>query len=347
MPTPRPSTKNMRRPEAGDAGLPPGFVRPEEFAARIGVAPGPVLLGLSGGADSVSLLEMLRMCGTDVTCVHVNHLIRGEEADRDERFCRELGERTGVRVICVKADVPASAAAGGEGLEEAARRIRYGVFDRIMSEEGIAFLATAHNADDNAETALFNIIRGSGARGACGIPEYRRCANGYVIRPLLRVPKDEILSFCAARGLEYVTDSTNYDVAYSRNRIRSKVIPELKTINASAIGAFSRFTSSLTRDCDYLDSLAEEYIASHDPADSRSLAGAGAAVASRAIAILARRAGARPEKRHVDAILAAAAADADISLTLPGSVIASLRKGKLVFRFDERKKHNIGESSDV
>ena len=161
---------------------------------------GGVLVGLSGGADSCMLLYFLleyrRRCGGDFSIVaaHLNHMIRGEEADRDEAFCHSLCNSLGVELIAIKFDVPAYALDNSLGIEEAARNVRYSHFEKIISSRNdLGCIAVAHNLSDSAETVLFNILRGCGTRGAGGI----RPVRDNIVRPLINLSKSDILSkFC-------------------------------------------------------------------------------------------------------------------------------------------------------
>lgn len=207
------------------AELPAGFVPPWELAA---MEKGErVLLAFSGGADSSALLDMLMHAGAAVECAHLDHMIRGAEAEEGRGILcprRRAVRRTDP--MRAAADVPASAKAHGEGLEEAARRERYAFFERVMSERGIRLLVTAHNADDNLETMLLRLARGCGARGMCGIPTVRRLGGGReVVRPMLGMTKAQVLEYCREREIPFVYDSTNGDVEYSRNRLRALVLP--------------------------------------------------------------------------------------------------------------------------
>ena len=304
-----------------------------------------VLLGLSGGADSASLLDMLVKDGIAVTVCHINHCIRGEESDRDEKFCRALAASHGLEITVFRRNVPEIAAASGEGLEEAARRIRYECFSSLMDEKNIKILCTAHNANDNAETVLFNIIRGASARGGCGIPAVRGMGDGkIVVRPILRISKPEILDYCRKNGLEFVTDSTNSDDTYSRNRLRLRALPELCMINPDAVDAITRFSDALTLDCGYLDGEAGKFVAEQGAEiTAGSLRGLPGPVLVRVLALCAKRAGARPEKVHIDALAGAIAAGEKISVTMPGGIIASFcLKNGLTFAKDERIKKKRG-----
>lgn len=235
----------------------------------------PVLLALSGGADSRALLDMLiEYCqkqGAVLSVAHVNHMIRGNDAKRDSDFCEALAKEYSLPFYLLEADVPRLAKEHGRGLEEEARIVRYDFFAKIMRENSIPLLATAHNATDNAETVIFNLARGSGLRGLCGIPPVRDFEGGRIIRPLLKASKDEILAYCAQKGLTYVSDATNDDVDYSRNRIRNNILPELSKINESVISNISRASELLREDDSFLESAAREFISSQKDKYSISL----------------------------------------------------------------------------
>jgi tRNA(Ile)-lysidine synthase len=250
----------------------------------------PILVGFSGGADSSALLHMLsiyaRENGATVYAAHVNHGIRGAEADRDERFCKELAQRLGVRFSSLRIDVPAIAKNTGESIETAARRERYEYFDRLMHENNIKLLATAHNADDNLETVIFNIARGSALGGVCGIPDKRPCKHGTVIRPILGMEKSEIIAYCKDNGLDFVTDSTNTDTDYTRNKIRAQIIPVMRQINSGAVKNASRMSELLREDAVCLDDLTDNFISEHCKGysiDAKKLTEAPSSIACRAL----------------------------------------------------------------
>ena len=165
-----------------------------EFDLEKRIADG-VAVGFSGGADSITLLLALRKFSSDnnfgrICAVHVNHMIRGAEADRDEAFSRQFCESIGVEFISVRRDVPAYAKKNSLGLEEAARNIRYSIFTELLEgRNDLSCVAVAHNATDNLETVIFNMMRGAGTRGIAGIAPVRDS----VIRPLIFVPKRDIL----------------------------------------------------------------------------------------------------------------------------------------------------------
>ena len=294
------------------------------------------LLGLSGGADSVCLFHLLKDCGYDFAAAHINHGIRGGEADRDEEFCRRLCERHSVTFHLLRADVPAESKRTGKSLEEAARDVRYAFFERVMRERGIGVLLTAHNADDNAETLLLSLARGCALSGATGIAPTRPLAFGEVQRPLLGYSKEAIIGFCQEKSLQFVTDSTNSDTSFPRNRVRKNILPELRAINPEFLAAFARFTESARLDSEYLDAEAEKYA---DTLDCDTLAALPRPISSRAVALGAYRAGAFPEASHVDAILEIAK-ERQGAVTLPGSVNAKYSDGRILFLADAREKRS-------
>lgn len=226
---------------------------------------GRVCAALSGGADSVSLLLALKELQAglrfEVSACHLNHGLRGEASDRDELFCRELCEKLGVRFYSKKINVR-EFAEKHESVEQAARRVRYAFFEEALSHFGAATLATAHNANDNAETVLLNLTRGTGLKGLCGIPPVRSFGEGFrVIRPLICCSRAEIEAFLKERGQGFVTDATNLSEDYTRNKIRRRVLPELAEINPSILAVISRMTENLRADSEFLDALAEEALA--------------------------------------------------------------------------------------
>ena len=212
---------------------PLGFVSPHELT---NTPPGtPVLVGFSGGADSMLLLTLMvaygKQYGTPVYAAHFHHGIRGKEADRDRDFCVEVAKNLGVPLFEGSADIPALATAFGRSLELQARLTRYEFFENIMAEHDIPLLLTAHHADDQLETLLLRFLRGSGTRGMGGIHPVRPLGQGLVARPLLSCTKADILSCCETLGLSYVTDSTNEDDDATRNRLRHHLIPLMTSLS--------------------------------------------------------------------------------------------------------------------
>lgn len=197
---------------------------------------------LSGGADSVAMLCVLHRLTErfqfNLSAIHINHKIRGAEADRDMEFCRRLCDRLGVDFTAVCVDVPALCKTSGKSLEETARDARYDAFQKHASNSSIDLFSTAHTASDNAETVLMNLIRGTTVAGLSGIPVKR----GMYIRPLLNVYRADVEAFLQSIGQDYVTDSTNSVNDCTRNIIRNEIMPVLRGINSSADLAINRLS---------------------------------------------------------------------------------------------------------
>lgn len=192
-----------------------------------------VVVGVSGGADSVCLLLVLKeiMPPECITAVHINHGIRGEEAARDEDFVLKLCKRLEIRLEIRRLDVPLFARDNKISEEEAGRILRYRVFEEIRLLYKADKIAVAHNLNDVAETFLMNLSRGSGITGLAGI----KLRSGVLIRPLIKTSRAEIEEIAACFGESFITDSTNNSLIYTRNRIRKRVIPELEEVNERAV----------------------------------------------------------------------------------------------------------------
>ncbi len=217
------------------------------------------LLGFSGGADSSALLHFLKDRTKNLLCVHINHMIRGDEADRDEAHARKICEQYGIKFLSFKLDIPKIAKETCKGLEEAARDARYEVFFSILEKSPeYKCIVTAHNSDDNLETVVFNLSRGTGPRGLCGIS----AVQGKIYRPLIEASKEEILNYCRENKIPYVCDSTNEDTKYTRNHIRHKIIPELKSLNPSVLDSCLRLGEILRTDEEYFKKQVDLALAS-------------------------------------------------------------------------------------
>lgn len=191
-----------------------------------------LLVAVSGGADSVALLCVLRELGYGpLEVAHCNFLLRGAESDRDEAFVRRLCERLAVPCHVRHFDTQAYATSHGVSIEMAARELRYAWFEELRERQGCACVAVAHHREDHAETVLLNLLRGTGLRGLVGI----RPRNGRIVRPLLSVSKADIEAFLAERHQDFVTDSTNLQDLYARNRVRHQVLPILQQVNSAAL----------------------------------------------------------------------------------------------------------------
>lgn len=300
-----------------------------------------VLVGYSGGADSSALLYLLKeQCdklGLYLHALHVHHGIRGAEADRDAEFCRLTCERLGVEFTLECADIPRLARESGRGVEETARAFRYDAFvKKVRSDARLSCIATAHNADDNAETVIFNLTRGGGISGMCGIPPKRDVAGIPVIRPLLYAAKRDIVGYCEQNGIQYILDSTNADTAYTRNYIRHEIIPRLENINPSLLTAVRRMTQNLMADSGYLDRTARNFAAENAPdgsVDVSALSSVDRAISSRVVcALFARVSEKTLERVHIDAVLRLAREYREgASVSLAGGIRAVCEGGKLYF----------------
>lgn len=219
-----------------------------------------VCVCLSGGADSVALLtainELAPELGLTVYACHFNHRIRGVEADRDESFCVSLCKSLNIPLFIGSEDIPALAANNGMSIEQAARECRYAFFQKVLSENGISYCTTAHTLDDNAETLLINLIRGSAGNGASAIPPRR----GDILRPFLMVMRSEIEDYLEAARCEYVNDSTNFIPDCTRNYIRLNVLPMLRELNPRVSEALNRFAVSARNDRDYFDGIIDSFL---------------------------------------------------------------------------------------
>lgn len=220
-----------------------------------------IILGVSGGADSVCLLTALNVLKSEynltlVVC-HVNHKVRPGAAERDQEFVKNLCEKLGVEYHVREAEVEKLAKEWNMGTEEAGRKVRYDFFEEIANGDKIA---TAHNQNDNVETVMMRILRGTGLQGLAGIP-YRR---NNIIRPLLDVSRIEIEAYLAECNQDYVTDATNFENIYTRNKIRLNLIPEIvQEFNPNFMQTLSRNISGYKEDNDCLNELADDFYKKH------------------------------------------------------------------------------------
>lgn len=327
---------------------PAGFIQPHLPA---GLPPNtPMLVGFSGGADSRLLLELSLRCrdlyGAPVYAAHLHHGIRGAEADRDQEFCEEVAADLGVRLFTERADIPAMAEASGRSLESQARAVRYAFFQRLMETHGIPILLTAHHADDQLETLLLRLLRGSGTRGMGGIPPVRKLDYGVAVRPLLQCTRGDILTACASLGLTYVTDSTNLMDDATRNRIRHHVLPALESVAGEGIpqDAAGRLSRAAAEDDDCLTALAaaqtDSCKAAHGGWSLESLTALHPAVAKRILneaytAAVMTHCGMTDEKSTLAAVhlehLMTLCRKGNGDIDLPAGIRATLSQGILYF----------------
>ncbi len=217
-----------------------------------------VSVAVSGGADSMALLHVMRALapklGIQVSACHVNHGLRGAAADRDEAFVRQQCEKLEVPLTVYSAvqdgvEVPANAG------EEWARTLRYRYFEQEL-QAGAQWIATAHTGNDQAETLLFRLARGTGAHGAAGI----RAERGCFVRPMLCLSRQDTEDYCAAQGQDFVTDETNLSAEYARNRIRQEVVPALQEVNSAAVRNLCGFCDKMRRIDAYFSAQAESLL---------------------------------------------------------------------------------------
>lgn len=293
-----------------------------------------LLIALSGGADSVVLLHLAHryahLFGGRVMALHVHHGIRGDEADRDLHFCRELCAELGIPFSARRFDIPSLAQAEGGGIEETARRYRYLALDEYARENGLSAIATAHTATDNMETVLLQLTRG--AAGVIGIPPMR----DHYIRPLLSASRQDISEYLALWELPHVEDSTNAEDLYSRNRIRHQVLPVLEGLNPKTTEAFLRATEYSREDSAYLDILAANVNAG---GSTEALNRLPAPLKRRAILLHLRTLGFDDlSSVHLDALLELVQkARPHSSLSLPGGKI-SIENGSLVRKIERENE---------
>ena len=299
-----------------------------------------VLVAVSGGSDSVALLHILtnlrEKYSLEVEAAHVNHCIRGESADRDEEFVKELCASLGVKLHTLRYDVPALAESGGMTLEQAGRKVRYDFFESVCGDGEIA---TAHNLNDRIETFLFNFTRGSALKGLCSIPPVR----DNIIRPLIDCSKEEIIDYCNDNGIAFVTDETNADTVYARNRIRLNVLPELEIINPSFLKTALRCIGSLNADEAFLSESAFEVF--NDSATSGGysieiLNNSPEVLKKRAVSmILEKETDSDIDMNSIDSVCASLKEYAEngrgTRIQLPGGEFARTRAGILEFHFSE------------
>lgn len=207
------------------------------------------IVALSGGADSVALLLVLLNLGYDIEAAHCNFHLRGAESDRDERFVCSLCSAKNVPLHLVHFDTNEYAALHKVSIEMAARQLRYGYFEQLRRDIGAAGICVAHHRDDNVETVIMNLVRGTGMRGLAGIHP----VNGSIIRPLLCVCRQEIEQYLTSIGQAYVTDSSNLVDDVVRNKLRLNIIPQLKDINPAISDNIQRTTEHITDALKILD----------------------------------------------------------------------------------------------
>ena len=301
-----------------------------------------VLAAVSGGVDSISLLHWLCERGVRVAAGHLHHGLRGAAADGDEAFVREFCARRGIPCYVERADVGALAAKRGVSTEEAGREARYGFLERVAREIGATRVATAHHADDNAETLLFQLIRGARS-GLGGIAPTR----GIYIRPFLNVTRAQIEAYAAENALGHRLDEMNLDDAFSRNYLRHEVMPRLARVNGAAALHIAEAARTLRAEGEYLDDAARQRLreggatfgATRVTVPERVIAAAPEALRARMVRALldALPVGKRDfTARHYAAIEDLCASRYGTHLDLPRGVAAQRRGGVLILEIKEK-----------
>ena len=327
---------------------------------RRGQVAAPVILMVSGGADSMALLHMAvtesldlgdgaglaRIAKERLHVLHVNHLLRGEDADADQRFVQETCNSLGVPCTALRVDVAKLAQERDGNVEDVGRRVRYDaareLAQKLCTEQGVsrqkAKILTAHTADDRAETFMMNVMRGSGMSGLASIPRHR----GLIYRPLLDYTHDQLKDWLKARDLDWHEDATNTDTHYLRAYMRHNVLPLLKARNPMLVQTVCKIADLMADEDDYLEGKAARKLRqitlrkseSSLVLDALKLSSTDVVIARRVVRIVARQLipEAWLEFRHVDAVLEAVAAGVGVA-NLPQNLEARVRLGTVTFSF--------------
>ena len=328
--------------------------------SRRGQAAAPVILMVSGGADSIALLHMAATEPLDLGdgaglahvtqerlhVLHVNHLLRGADADADQHFVQATCDSLGIPCTVLRVDVAKLAQERDGNVEEIGRQVRYDaareLAQKLCAEQGVsrqkAKILTAHTADDRAETFMMNVMRGSGMSGLASIPRHR----GLIYRPLLDYTHDQLKDWLKARGLDWHEDATNTDTHYLRAYMRHNVLPLLKARNPLLVQTVCKIADLMTDEDDYLETKAACKLRqitlrkseSSLVLDALKLSSTDVVIARRVVRIVARQLipEAWLEFRHVDAVLEAVAAGVGVA-NLPQNLEARVRLGTVTFSF--------------
>ena len=342
--------------------------------SRRGQAAAPVILMVSGGADSMTLLHMAatelldlgdgagltRVAKERLHVLHVNHLLRGADADADQHFVQETCDSLGMPCTALRVDVAKLAQERDGNVEEIGRRVRYDaareLAQKLCAEQGVsrqkAKILTAHTADDRAETFMMNVMRGSGMSGLASIPRHR----GLIYRPLLDYTHDQLKDWLKARGLDWHEDATNTDTHYLRAYMRHNVLPLLKARNPMLVQTVCKIADLMTDEDDYLEMKAARKLRqitlrkseSSLVLDALKLSSTDVVIARRVVRIVARQLipEAWLEFRHVDTVLEAVAAGVGVA-NLPQNLEARVRLGTVTFSFTGAARSAVGAAAAV
>lgn len=311
-----------------------------------------VLAGVSGGIDSMVLLTLLQQFVEkfkgELVVAHLNHGLRGKESDRDESFVKSVATDMGLSCVTKKINVGDISIKAGLNLQDAARRERYGFFEEVFRSQGCDRIAVGHNADDQAETMLMRIIRGSGIKGLGGIPPKR----GVIIRPIIELSREDITNYALAKGINFMEDSSNLKESYLRNKLRRQLIPTLKEYNPRICNELNML-SSINRDVEsYLQDEAEKAfkkaicpdsedagaISLHVSTFNKIPAALKAKVIMKVVEQLTGSSSGLFSAHILDVENLALNAVSGRSINLPKEIIVSLEYGRLIFSCGARPK---------
>lgn len=219
-----------------------------------------IILGVSGGPDSIAMLDILRQLMSelkfDIFVVHINHNIRGKDADEDEKYVKKYCQKYNIKFFAKKIDVHTIAKNEKIGTEEAGRKVRYEYFEEILKETKSNKIAIAHNKNDKVETIIMHLLRGSGISGLKGIEPIR---GNKFIKPLIECDRQEIEKYCRENNLQARIDKTNFENEYTRNKIRNIVIPYIKKeFNPNIIETITRLAEVVSSEDDFIENIANE-----------------------------------------------------------------------------------------
>ena len=348
--------------------------RGQAEGSRRGQVTAPIILMVSGGADSMALLHMAvteplnlgdsaglaRIAKERLHVLHVNHLLRGDDADADQHFVQETCDLLGVPCTALRVDVAKLAQERDGNVEDVGRRVRYDaareLAQKLCAEQGVsrqkAKILTAHTADDRAETFMMNVMRGSGMSGLASIPRHR----GLIYRPLLDYTHDQLKDWLKARDLDWHEDATNTDTHYLRAYMRHNVLPLLKARNPMLVQTVCKIADLMTDEDDYLEGKAARKLRqitlrkseSSLVLDALKLSSTDVVIARRVVRIVARQLipEAWLEFRHVDAVLEAVAAGVGVA-NLPQNLEARVRLGTVTFSFTGAARSAVGAAAAV
>ena len=337
--------------------------------SRRGQSAAPVILMVSGGADSMALLHMVvtepldlgdgaglaRIAKERLHVLHVNHLLRGDDADADQHFVQETCDSLSISCTVLRVDVAKLAQERDGNVEEIGRRVRYDaareLVQKLCVKQGVsrqkAKILTAHTADDRAETFMMNVMRGSGMSGLASIPRHR----GLIYRPLLDYTHDQLKDWLKARGLDWHEDATNTDTHYLRAYMRHNVLPLLKARNPMLVQTVCKIADLMADEDDYLEGKAARKLRqitlrkseSSLVLDALKLSSTDVVIARRVVRIVARQLipEAWLEFRHVDAVLEAVAVGVGVA-NLPQNLEARVRLGTVTFSFTGAARSAVG-----